>query len=606
MLNFLRIFPIFPAVSAMVCAFIFVYMLIKGEKTLKLFSFELMVACLLLWSTGQFLEYSTKDLVYLSYYITVIHTAIVFIGPVSFVFSLYYTDSEFIYRYKKYLPFFFVIPVFAFLMLITNDFHELYYTLYSDPDSILRRVIKLGPLFFIIFFYNIALICFSIGVIFKNAMKNEGTNRKQMIFIALMMMIPVIINVGEMLLGWIIKWDDYPVDFTPMSFSFSCLFAFLAAFRYNFLDIMPIALKIVFNHMEHATVVYNQNGRLVKYNLSFDKLFKDYIDSDDEINTYQKFCNVLKILVEDQENVNVFIEEMWSGAQAFREEITLKSVKTSESKVYEMNIQSIFNSSKRILGKIVTLHEITRHKTLVEEINLKNSQLTDMNDKLLELNMQLNENMILTEKLAVSNERNRIARELHDSLGHTLMLVIMLMKSVKIEYDTNPYESKFKLSEAINIAEDGFREIKRLVNGILSDDIRNINVIYNLENLFNDVRILGVAINFSIIGEEYFNSMVESDRSFKITDAVYKICKEAITNSIRHGKATCVNVILKHSSDGINIYIIDNGTGCKQIKEGLGLMGMKERLKSVDGKLVYGSDGESGFNIHIRIPCRRE
>ncbi|HEX9060038.1 MAG TPA: histidine kinase N-terminal 7TM domain-containing protein [Clostridia bacterium] len=574
MFNVLSVFSIFQSISVISCFFILIYMLTKGEKTLKLLSFEFVIVCLFIWSAGQLMEYSAKDLILLSYYTKIIHTAISFIGVSTFIFSLYYTENLLAYKYKKYLLLFFIFPVFVFIVIMTNDFHGLYYTIFKAPHSMMNRIIRLGPFFWAIYSYNIALIFISIGVVIKSAVQNTGKIRKQMILIVLVMLTPITVNVIEILISFIIKWNEYPIDFTPTTFSFSCLFAFLAALRYNFLDIMPIALKIVFDRIEHATVVFNQNGKLVKYNPSFDKIFNDYLDYESGIDSYQKLCNVLRQSSVGEWNAGVHIDALSETIEDFRDEIILKSEKSGETRVYEIHIQSIFNSPKHFLGIIITFHDITRHKTLVEELNQKNSQLTDMNEQLLSLNKQLNENIKLTEKLAVMDERNRISRELHDSLGHTLMLVIMLMKATKIEYDSDSSSAKEKLNEAIHIAEDGFREIKRLINGLLSDDIKNRNIIYNLENLFNDVRTLGVKINFSVIGEEYFNQMVESETNFKIIDTLYKICKEALTNSIRHGKSTSVNVILKYTSESINIYILDNGTGCKEIKEGLGLIGM--------------------------------
>jgi signal transduction histidine kinase len=87
-------------------------------------------------------------------------------------------------------------------------------------------------------------------------------------------------------------------------------------------------------------------------------------------------------------------------------------------------------------------------------------------------------------------------------------------------------------------------------------------------------------------------------------DALYRLCQEAITNSTRHGKAKNTNIILKFSEDKIRLFIFDDGCGCQNIKKGFGLSGMEQRIHNIHGSIVYGSDGESGFNIRVELPLK--
>ena len=77
-----------------------------------------------------------------------------------------------------------------------------------------------------------------------------------------------------------------------------------------------------------------------------------------------------------------------------------------------------------------------------------------------------------------------------------------------------------------------------------------------------------------------------------------------MTNSIRHGLARHIDVILKFYHDNLKLFIIDDGRGCKFIKKGFGISGMEQRIKSLGGMVVYGSDGENGFNVHIEVPIK--
>ena len=64
------------------------------------------------------------------------------------------------------------------------------------------------------------------------------------------------------------------------------------------------------------------------------------------------------------------------------------------------------------------------------------------------------------------------------------------------------------------------------------------------------------------------------------SEAIYRTCQEALTNSMRHGNSTKVNIFIKFSESRIKLYIIDNGAGCKDLTEGYGLKGMKERIEN--------------------------
>jgi signal transduction histidine kinase len=113
---------------------------------------------------------------------------------------------------------------------------------------------------------------------------------------------------------------------------------------------------------------------------------------------------------------------------------------------------------------------------------------------------------------------------------------------------------------------------------------------------------LGVRIEFSVTEKEIYAKMASSVYKFKLSDTLYKIIKEAITNSVRHGCATEINIIVKFSLHKANLFIIDNGCGCREIIEGFGLAGMKQRVEELNGIIKFGSDGESGFNIHVELP----
>ena len=86
------------------------------------------------------------------------------------------------------------------------------------------------------------------------------------------------------------------------------------------------------------------------------------------------------------------------------------------------------------------------------------------------------------------------------------------------------------------------------------------------------------------------------------SDTFLRVCKESLTNSLKHRKASHISVFIEFTPVLTKIFIIDNGIGCLEIKKGMGLSGMEQRIAKINGNIVYGSDGEKGFSIHIEIP----
>jgi signal transduction histidine kinase len=113
--------------------------------------------------------------------------------------------------------------------------------------------------------------------------------------------------------------------------------------------------------------------------------------------------------------------------------------------------------------------------------------------------------------------------------------------------------------------------------------------------LYSVIIIITVFLDFLVSGEEY-----KCDNP--CTEALYRVCQEAITNSIRHGKATRVVIVLRFNPDCLCLSIVDNGKGCGSIIKGLGLTGMEERVKRLNGTISYGPNGDEGFNISAEIP----
>ncbi len=227
-----------------------------------------------------------------------------------------------------------------------------------------------------------------------------------------------------------------------------------------------------------------------------------------------------------------------------------------------------------------------------EELNKKNIELEYMIDK-------LREHAKVVEELAAEKERNRMSRDLHDTLGYAMTLITTQLEVCSRTCLEDPKKALENIQAVNHTAKAGLKELRRSINGFGPKDLEENSIVNSLRKLVIEYSYLGIEIDFEFEGE--------CDKCLSCyNEVVYRVCQEAITNAVRHGKAKKVIISLIIEDEFIRLFIIDNGIGCSQIQKGMGLSGMVQRVASVNGKLMYGSSGDGGFNISVYIPLKEE
>ncbi len=197
----------------------------------------------------------------------------------------------------------------------------------------------------------------------------------------------------------------------------------------------------------------------------------------------------------------------------------------------------------------------------------------------------------------VYEERNRIAKDIHDNAGHSMTAVIMQTEAAKLMIDTDPEEAK---------------------NRIISANIQAKNA---LEQMRESVHLLAGRNNMRPLKEELEDIIVQT---FDGTDVkarcdidevnaepeLYRfICnsvKECLANGIRHGRATAFYIELKESGGWLNLLVSDNGTGSGEILEGFGLKGIREKAEKMGGTSSFSREDGEGFEVKIKVPANAE
>jgi len=240
----------------------------------------------------------------------------------------------------------------------------------------------------------------------------------------------------------------------------------------------------------------------------------------------------------------------------------------------------------------------TRQKDENERIRKLNEQLNQANDRLRDYAVNM-------ERMTEMRERNRLAREIHDTLGHTLTGIIMGTDAGLALFDVAPEESKKRMQVVAQSARDGLTDVRRSIKALRPDALEHSSLAQALEGLVENFRLTTSA------QIAYFQEAEELKLDPDEEDALYRVVQEGMTNAVRHGKADRIEIRITRSGNTVSVSVRDNGTGCASLEEGFGLRHMRERLEMLGGTLAYGNlekdaeDGYTGFFITVCLTVRK-
>ena len=232
---------------------------------------------------------------------------------------------------------------------------------------------------------------------------------------------------------------------------------------------------------------------------------------------------------------------------------------------------------------------ITEQNNTIDEVNALYAQLEQANS-------QLHEYAAMSEKVAETRERNRLAREIHDTIGHVLTGISAGLDACVALIDVSPEKTKQQLEVISNVTREGIKEVRRSVNELRPDALERFSLEYAIQKMISDMT--SVSDCKVYFASEVSNMKFDEDEEM----AIYRVIQESITNAIRHGEADKIWIAMKHQESEILLQIRDNGKGCDHIKSGFGTRHIKERIGMLGGKVTF--DGSKGFLVEARIPIR--
>lgn len=196
------------------------------------------------------------------------------------------------------------------------------------------------------------------------------------------------------------------------------------------------------------------------------------------------------------------------------------------------------------------------------------------------------------EYVSQMEERNRISREIHDTIGHKLTGTLMQLEASLRVLNKDYGRGKDMLHSVSNNLSNCVDLLRQTVRDIKPKEYTS-RIILIRQMLDDFSKETGVSINFNITG-----SVLRIYPSIEML--IYKNIQEGVTNSVRHGKASCIDIELTYLSNHIILTIEDNGTFKKDFVKGMGISGMEERAKLFGGKVVIST--EDRFTVKTVVP----
>jgi signal transduction histidine kinase len=195
----------------------------------------------------------------------------------------------------------------------------------------------------------------------------------------------------------------------------------------------------------------------------------------------------------------------------------------------------------------------------------------------------------------VEEERLRIARDLHDALGHTIA-VISVQTSVATEaLDDDPAEVRSALATIRLAGDEAVRELRTTLGLLTPDGSRSpVGSLRHLDTLVAATAESGLLVHLRTSGTPGPLPMV-------VDTAAYRIVQESLTNCLRHARATTAEVLLRYEPDHLDVSVADDGVGAT-VTEGRGLTGMRQRAALLGGTVAVSSRPGAGFRVDASLP----
>jgi two-component system, sensor histidine kinase and response regulator len=246
---------------------------------------------------------------------------------------------------------------------------------------------------------------------------------------------------------------------------------------------------------------------------------------------------------------------------------------------------------------IVRIENQLKLRRLQAQLQSQNHRLQQAETELrqaLEQEQALNQRI---EAMAALEERNRIARDIHDSLGHALVALNVQMETTLALWQDSPAKAYEFLVEAKQLGSEALKAVRQSVSEMRADPLQGELLTGAIETLLQEFqRTTGIQPDCQLD--------LSQPLSLQINTAIYRIVQEGLTNICKHAQATAVQLQIQADGSSLRLRLQDNGKGFRlsENKSGFGLQGMRERTEALSGQLEIISEPGVGCKVMAVFP----
>lgn len=545
---------IFCGIYLIIICSVVVSMAVLYLRGRKVYENRLFLGCqlsVILWCASQIMNMvcTTKETLWFSYLFG--NAGICFIGTFWLLFACYYGKEGKLKNGVLLKRITYAISLFHIGAVLSNQYHHLYYQSFS-----MKGVLH-GPLFYLNVGYTYCCVLAGSYFLLRYMKRYEtGERRYARGLIVASVLLPTLLN-GCHLTGLL----PTQYDFTPMGFGISSIFVLCATIRYRFLEVNVTAFDAVLHGLSDGVAIYD--GKRLSYsNPAYWELLNQKQGAKDK--SGQELFSAFEML--EQRSDECLLYDDTTGRYLQVQQYQQKAGAMQEF----LKVMPLMGEEGR---RVYVLSDVSRYYELLE----KTKALS-----------------ISKEQLALARERNRIAQQVHDTTGHTLVMIQSLLKLAMFAQEGKEQEEEAAsyLEEARQLATKGIRELREAINELKREESYEL-VTKGIMQLAAQVKEIPVQVTVQGTDSEQYSHL---------SHILYTTLRESITNCLKYAKATKMDVILRFKKEQVELLIADDGVGCDVIVENNGLKGIRQRILDAGGNVRFSSGQKEGFLTRVQVP----
>ncbi|HEX2996071.1 MAG TPA: sensor histidine kinase, partial [Anaerolineales bacterium] len=254
---------------------------------------------------------------------------------------------------------------------------------------------------------------------------------------------------------------------------------------------------------------------------------------------------------------------------------------------------AVWSGLPTFLAGVVFIMVFTQMAVSEEQARMEVERLLkDLGDA----NQQLREYALKVEELAITSERNRLAREIHDGLGHFLTTIHMQIQAAVAVMKTDPTRAQKALESAQSMTQEALLDVRRSVSALHSKPEEALPLPESITRVLHACEPAGIEAVFDVVG-------TPRDLSPQAQLTMYRAAQETVNNACKHSRATQLTMTLDYSIPNlVRLCVKDNGQGAEKMEGGFGLVGLRERAHLLEGDFQVRSSKGQGFEVEIMVP----